>query len=47
LEEIAERGPDPARDGVVRWRRIDLQALIETRFGVHLHERCTGPIAIG
>src|SRR5918911_4151711 len=27
-----ERGPDPDRDGVVRWRRVDLQALIEARF---------------
>src|SRR3954468_2005447 len=34
-----ERGPDPDRDGVVRWRRVDLQALIETRFAIRLHER--------
>jgi transposase len=32
-------GPDPAVDGVVRWRRIDLQRKIETRFGVKMHER--------
>src|SRR3954447_273576 len=29
-----EQGPAPDRDGVVRWRRVDLRALIETRFAV-------------
>ena len=47
LAAVVERGPDPDRDGVVRWRRGDLKALIEARFGVRLHERCSGPIAIG
>src|SRR4051795_6113447 len=37
LAAAVERGPDPDRDGVVRWRRIDLKALIETRFAVRLH----------
>src|SRR5919206_4614495 len=32
LATAVERGPDPDRDGVVRWRRVDLKALIETRF---------------
>src|SRR5918912_3736310 len=32
LATAVERGPDPDRDGVVRWRRVDLRALIETRF---------------
>lgn len=27
-------GPDPAVDGVVRWRRVDLQRVIKERFGV-------------
>jgi transposase len=27
---------------VVRWRRIDLQRKIETRFGVKIHERTVG-----
>src|SRR3989440_9674409 len=27
LAAAVERGPDPDRDGVVRWRRIDLKAL--------------------
>ena len=39
LAEIVETGPDPAIDGVVRWRRIDLQRVIEARFGVVYSER--------
>ena len=42
LEELAtvvETGPDPAVDGVVRWRRVDLKAWIEARFGIVYHER--------
>jgi transposase len=44
LAAAVERGPDPDRDGVVRWRRIDLKALIETRFAVRLHERSVGKV---
>src|SRR5918911_2638288 len=44
LATVVERGPDPDRDGVVRWRRVDLQALIEARFGVALHERSVGKV---
>ena len=44
LEGIVERGPDPDRDGVVRWRRVDLKALIEARFAVRLHERSVGKV---
>src|SRR4051794_30882313 len=44
LAAAVERGPDPDRDGVVRWRRIDLQALIETRFAVRLHGRGAGRV---
>lgn len=29
LTTIVETGPDPATDGVVRWRRIDLCAVVE------------------
>ena len=39
LAEIVETGPDMDVDGVVRWRRIDLQSVIEDRFGVVYHER--------
>src|SRR4051812_48620304 len=44
LAAAVERGPDPDRDGVVRWRRIDLKALIEARFAVRLHERSVGKV---
>ncbi len=37
-----EAGPDPAVDGVVRWRRQDLRARIASTFGVELHERTVG-----
>ena len=37
-----EAGPDPARDGVVRWRRKDLKQRIATAFAVELHERTVG-----
>jgi len=39
LGEIVEAGPDPAVDGVVRWRRVDLKRVIEERFGVIYSER--------
>src|SRR3954468_20662864 len=44
LATAVEHGPDPDRDGVVRWRRVDLQALIEARFGARLHERTVGKV---
>src|SRR3954453_21556437 len=44
LATAVERGPDPERDGVVRGRGVDLQALIETRFAVRLHERSVGEV---
>src|SRR6201989_312449 len=44
LEAVVERGPDPDRDGVVRWRRVDLKELIEARFAVRLHERSVGKV---
>jgi len=44
LAEIVETGPDRAVDGVVRWRRIDLQRVIEERFGVEYHERTIGKL---
>jgi len=44
LEAIVLAGPDPARDGVVRWRRIDLQVLIKRRFDVEYHERSVGKL---
>src|SRR5881628_2839357 len=44
LVAAVEQGPDPDRDGVVRWRRVDLKALIEARFAVRLHERTVGKV---
>src|SRR3954451_19418943 len=44
LAAAVERGPDPERDGVVRWRRVDLKALIEAGYGVALHERSVGKV---
>jgi len=37
-------GADLARDGVARYRRIDLRDRIAGRFGVHLHERSVGKL---
>ena len=42
LAGIVEVGPDLVKDGVVRWRRIDLQAVIKERFGVEYHQRHVG-----
>ncbi len=39
LAAIVEAGPDRQATGIVRWRRIDLKAVIEERFGVVYHER--------
>ncbi len=39
-----ENGPDLAKDGVVRWRRIDLRDRIKDRFGVVFHERSIGKL---
>src|SRR6187551_1902982 len=44
LVTAVERGPDPDRDGVVRWRRVDLKELIEARFAIRLHERSVGEV---
>jgi transposase len=39
-----EQGPELERDGVVRWRCVDLQGRIEREFGVSLHERTVGKL---
>jgi transposase len=39
LAAIVEAGPDRQKTGLVRWRRIDLKAVIEDRFAVVYHER--------
>lgn len=42
LAGIVEAGPDPEKDGVVRWRRIDLRRIIKERFNVEFHECYVG-----
>ena len=42
--QIVEAGPDREKDGVVRWRRIDLKRVIAERFGVDFHERYVGKL---
>lgn len=44
LFQIVETGPDLAVDGVVRWRRVDLQRVIAKRFGVAYQERTVGKL---
>jgi transposase len=44
LEKIVESGPDLEKDGVVRWRRVDLQRVIKERFDVDYHVRHVGQI---
>ena len=41
---LVRAGPDPAEHGVVRWRRVDLAAVIKARFGVVLAERTVGTL---
>ena len=42
LAALVEVGPDPAVHKVVRWRRVDLQTELKTRFGIEVHERTVG-----
>jgi transposase len=39
LKQIVLAGPDLARNGVVRWRCVDLQRVIDERFKVTMAER--------
>src|ERR1700687_3308730 len=42
--QIVEAGPDREKDGVVRWRRLDLKRVIAERFGVDFHPRYVGKL---
>jgi transposase len=42
--QIVDAGPDREKDGVVRWRRIDLKRVIAERFGVDFHPRYVGKL---
>jgi transposase len=46
IAELVEIGPDPDKDGVVRWRLIDLKKKIEALFGVTMHERTVGKLLV-
>lgn len=46
LADLVETGPDPDTDGVVRWRRVDLQRVIEDRFGVAYNERTISKLLV-
>ena len=37
--KIVEAGPDREKDGIVRWRRVDLKRVIAERFGVRRKSR--------
>src|SRR6188472_795403 len=45
VAEWIEQGPDLERDGVVRWRCVDLQRRILKEFAVSLHERTGQAVA--
>lgn len=42
--EIVERGADPDRDGLVRWRRVDLKKWLKDECGASYHERSVGKL---
>jgi transposase len=44
LRQLVEAGPDPHKDGVVRWRCVDLKRVLSKRHGVDLSEVRLGRI---
>lgn len=44
LAALVEAGPDFERDGLVRWRQVDVQRLIRTHFGVDYDVRYVGKL---
>jgi len=44
LKALVLAGPEWATHGVVRWRCLDLQGVIEAEFKVELHERTVGKL---
>lgn len=42
LKQLVEAGPDAEKDGVVRWRCVDLKRVLGQRFGVDLSEVSLG-----
>jgi transposase len=46
LSQWVEEGPELARDGVVRWRRIDLRDRLAGEFAVYYHPRTVGKLLV-
>jgi transposase len=44
LVTLVEAGPQPGKDKVVRWRRVDLRDRLKQDFGLVLHERTVGKL---
>ena len=44
IKAMVVQGPDPARDGIVRWRCVDVREQIIRRYSVELHERTVGKL---
>jgi transposase len=44
LKQLVETGPDPERDGVVRWRCVDIRRVIKERFGIDIDEVTIGRV---
>jgi transposase len=44
LRCLVEAGPDPEKDGVARWRCVDLKRVLGVRFGVDLSEVSLGRV---
>jgi transposase len=44
LKHIVEAGPDKEKDGVVRWRCVDLRRVIKERFAVDVDEVTIGRV---
>lgn len=44
VRALVVEGPELERDGVVRWRCVDLQAVIAERYQVTMHERTVGKL---
>jgi len=44
LKALVVAGPDPEKDGVVRWRCVDLREQLIRRYAVTLHERSVGKL---
>jgi transposase len=42
--KLVEGGLDREKDGVVRWRRVDLKGVIAEKFGIDFHERYVGTL---